>query len=88
MKKQLLVSVDRGETRVALLEATGTPGAAKKEKAPSARGRKDPAPGRRLVFAACLVTGELALRFEDGDSCFATVHRDEYLLFHLCLSCQ
>ena len=26
MKKQVLVSVDRGETRVALLEATGTPG--------------------------------------------------------------
>src|SRR5882724_1277875 len=25
MKKQVLVSVDRGETRVALLEATGTP---------------------------------------------------------------
>ncbi len=29
MKKQVLVSVDRGETRVALLEATGNPGAAK-----------------------------------------------------------
>jgi ribonuclease G len=49
MKKQLLVSVDRGETRVALLEATGTPGAAKKEKAPSTRGRKDPAPGYRVA---------------------------------------
>jgi len=50
MKKQLLVSVDRGETRVALLEATGTPGAAKKEKAPApARGRKDPAPGYRVA---------------------------------------
>jgi ribonuclease G len=29
LKKQVLVSVDRAETRVALLEATGTPGAAK-----------------------------------------------------------
>ena len=29
MKKQVLVSVDRGETRVALMEATGTPSAAK-----------------------------------------------------------
>ena len=27
MKKQVIVSVDRGETRVALLEATGTPAA-------------------------------------------------------------
>ena len=35
MKKQVLVSVDRGETRVALLEATGTPAAPKK----SGRGR-------------------------------------------------
>jgi ribonuclease G len=46
MKKQLLVSVDRGETRVALLEATGSPGAA--TKAP-ARGRKDPAAGYRVA---------------------------------------
>ena len=30
MKKQVLVSVDRGETRVALMEATGTPAAAKR----------------------------------------------------------
>ena len=30
MKKQLLVSVARGETRVALLEATGSPGASKR----------------------------------------------------------
>ena len=27
MRKQVLVSVDRGETRVALMEATGTPAA-------------------------------------------------------------
>jgi ribonuclease G len=51
MKKQLLVSVDRGETRVALLEATGSPGAAKK--APSAaaasRAKKDPAADYRVA---------------------------------------
>src|SRR5271170_5184950 len=29
LKKQVLVSVDRAETRVALLEATGTPGASR-----------------------------------------------------------
>ncbi len=41
MKKQLLVSVDRGETRVALMEATGTPDspAAKPEIKPTTRGR-------------------------------------------------
>ncbi len=37
MKKQLLVSVDRGETRVALMEATGTPDAALNK--PTTRGR-------------------------------------------------
>src|SRR5919106_4371095 len=47
MKKQLLVSVDRGETRVALLEATGNPGAAKK---PPTRSKKiDPADGYRVA---------------------------------------
>jgi ribonuclease G len=47
MKKQVLVSVDRGETRVALLEATGKPGAAKKPA--SARAKKDPAAGYRVA---------------------------------------
>src|ERR687893_1267816 len=47
MKKQLLVSVDRGETRVALLEATGKPGAAKKPA--SSRAKKDPAAGYRVA---------------------------------------
>jgi ribonuclease G len=47
MRKQVLVSVDRGETRVALLEATGQP---EPEKARSARGRKkDPAAGFRVA---------------------------------------
>src|ERR1700712_5630106 len=40
MKKQVLVSVDRGETRVALMEASGTVGAAKSR---SSRARKTPA---------------------------------------------
>src|SRR3954468_9441636 len=48
MKKQLLVSVDRGETRVALLEATGKPGAAKKPAA-STRAKKEPAAGYRVA---------------------------------------
>jgi ribonuclease G len=37
MRKQVLVSVDHGETRVALLEATGKPGASR-----SSRGRRKP----------------------------------------------
>ena len=45
MKNQVLVSVDRGETRVALLESTGTPGAAKS----SARRGKNPAAGYRVA---------------------------------------
>lgn len=46
MRKQVLVSVDRGETRVALMEATGAPAAAAKSSAPSrsrsTRGAKGP----------------------------------------------
>src|SRR5919112_611758 len=46
MKKQVLVSVDRGETRVALLEATGKPSAAK----PSSRSKKvNPTDGYRVA---------------------------------------
>jgi ribonuclease G len=45
VKKQVLVSVARGETRVALLEATGTPGASKRRGAASA----DPARGYRVA---------------------------------------
>src|SRR3954468_10371952 len=37
MRKQVLVGVDHGETRVALLEATGKPGASR-----SSRGRRKP----------------------------------------------
>jgi ribonuclease G len=45
MKKQVLVSVDRGETRVALLEATGTPGASKRRGPATA----DPGRGYRVA---------------------------------------
>jgi len=45
VKKQVLVSVDRGETRVALLESTGTPGAAKSRN----RRAKNPAAGYRVA---------------------------------------
>jgi ribonuclease G len=40
LKKQVLVSVDRGETRVALLEATGTVAARKPSSSGSRRRRK------------------------------------------------
>ena len=45
MKKQVLVSVDRGETRVALLEAAGTPGASKRRGGVTA----DPGRGYRVA---------------------------------------
>jgi ribonuclease G len=46
VKKQVLVSVDRGETRVAMLEATGTP--AKPARGRSSR-KADPARGYRVA---------------------------------------
>ncbi len=50
MKKQLLVSVDRGETRVALLEASGNPSAAGAAAKPASRAKKpDPADGYRVA---------------------------------------
>ena len=45
LKKQVLVSVDRGETRVALLEATGTVGQRKASSASGRRRRKTTSPG-------------------------------------------
>ena len=44
MKKEILVSVDRGETRVAVLEGKGTPARGKGAKKEGAR-KKKPAPG-------------------------------------------
>src|SRR4051795_12218242 len=49
MKKQLLVSVDRGETRVALLEASGNPSAAGAAKKSTRSKKPDPADGYRVA---------------------------------------
>ena len=48
MKKQVLVSVDRGETRVALLEDR-SPAAGAGQRKGRGRGRKDPAAGYRVA---------------------------------------
>jgi len=48
VKKQVIVSVDRGETRVALLEATGTP-AAKPTRGGRGRRKANPAAGYRVA---------------------------------------
>ncbi len=68
MKKQVLVSVDRAETRVALLEATGTPGAAK---APSNRRRRkrdgNPGAGYRVA--------ELYLERRGGRSIVGNIYK-------------
>src|ERR1700720_1863948 len=53
LKKQVLVSVDRAETRVALLEASGTPAASRSSstarRAASARKRRGPEAGYRIA---------------------------------------
>jgi ribonuclease G len=49
LKKQVLVSVDRAETRVALLEATGTPGAAKSSSTRARKGGGKPGAGYRIA---------------------------------------
>ncbi len=51
MKKQVLVSVDRAETRVALLEATTTPGAAKGSSASRGRAAKAAATAKTTATA-------------------------------------
>src|SRR5207244_173683 len=48
VKKQVLVSVDRAETRVALLEASGTP-AASRSIAKQQKGGPDPGAGYRIA---------------------------------------
>ena len=50
MKKQVLVSVDRGETRVAMLEAAGTV-SSRKPSPPSSRRRRKPAPSSEYKVA-------------------------------------
>ncbi len=67
MKKQVLVSVDRGETRVALLEATGTVAAARR---PSRRRRRrggNPAAGYRVA--------ELYLERRGGRSIVGNIYK-------------
>jgi ribonuclease G len=49
LKKQVLVSVDRAETRVALLEATGAPGAAKSSSSRARKGSDKPGAGYRIA---------------------------------------
>jgi ribonuclease G len=49
LKKQVLVSVDRAETRVALLEATGTPGASPAVNPQRKRSGARPAAGYRIA---------------------------------------
>jgi ribonuclease G len=49
LKKQVLVSVDRAETRVALLEATGTPGASGSSGRGRKRGNARPGAGYRIA---------------------------------------
>jgi ribonuclease G len=49
LKKQVLVSVDRAETRVALLEATGTPGAAKSSSSRARSQGGKPGAGYRIA---------------------------------------
>ncbi|HST54513.1 MAG TPA: Rne/Rng family ribonuclease [Solirubrobacteraceae bacterium] len=67
MKKQVLVSVDRAETRVALLEATGTPGASRS----SGRGRKraDAPPGAGYRIA------ELYIERRGGRSIVGNIYK-------------
>ena len=49
MRKQVLVSVDRGETRVALLEAPGSPGATRSPSGRRRRRTKSPTAGFRVA---------------------------------------
>ncbi|MGA9286267.1 MAG: Rne/Rng family ribonuclease [Solirubrobacteraceae bacterium] len=49
MRKQVLVSVDRAETRVALLEAAGTPGASRPEGRSRKRSSARPGAGYRIA---------------------------------------
>ena len=69
MKKQVLVSVDRAETRVALLEATGTPGAAKSPSTRGARKGGDGKPGAGYRIA------ELYIERRGGRSIVGNIYK-------------
>jgi len=69
LKKQVLVSVDRAETRVALLEATGTPGAAKSPSTRGARKGGDGKPGAGYRIA------ELYIERRGGRSIVGNIYK-------------
>jgi len=69
LKKQVLVSVDRAETRVALLEATGTPGAAKSSSTRGARKGGDGKPGAGYRIA------ELYIERRGGRSIVGNIYK-------------
>jgi ribonuclease G len=69
LKKQVLVSVDRAETRVALLEATGAPGAAKSSSTRGRRKRGDGKPGAGYRIA------ELYIERRGGRSIVGNIYK-------------
>jgi ribonuclease G len=69
LKKQVLVSVDRAETRVALLEANGTPGASRSAAAPKSRKRPSGAPEAGYRIA------ELYLERRGGRSIVGNIYK-------------
>jgi ribonuclease G len=69
LKKQVLVSVDRAETRVALLEATGTPGAAKSSSRNGRRKTGDGKPGAGYRIA------ELYIERRGGRSIVGNIYK-------------
>ncbi|MGH2865560.1 MAG: ribonuclease E/G, partial [Solirubrobacteraceae bacterium] len=68
MKKQVLVSVDRAETRVALLEASGTPAASRSS---SSRGRKRGSKGPEAGYRVA----ELYIERRGGRSIVGNIYK-------------
>jgi ribonuclease G len=81
LKKQVLVSVDRAETRVALLEATGTPGASRSASAGQGKSTRSTAPpaGSRKCASGSLQAGyriaELYLERRGGRSIVGNIYK-------------
>ncbi len=69
LKKQVLVSVDRAETRVALLEASGTPGASRSAAASKSRKRANGVPDAGYRIA------ELYLERRGGRSIVGNIYK-------------
>ncbi|MGN6373540.1 MAG: Rne/Rng family ribonuclease [Solirubrobacteraceae bacterium] len=67
MRKQVLVSVDRAETRVALLEATGKPGASRSSRSRKPRSGARPGAGYRIA--------ELYLERRGGRSIVGNIYK-------------